>query len=77
MANNGTGLTELNQELFAQLRRLSTAQGDELKTELERTNAVCNIAGRVVDNATLALKVSCVAQQVSVPEMLKLENLGA
>lgn len=65
-------LDTLNNELFAQLRKLSTAGKDDLNDEIERTKAVCQIATSVVSNATLALKAKCIAQNVQLPEMLSL-----
>lgn len=65
-------LDTLNNELFAQLRKLSTAGKDELNDEIERTKAVCQIATSVVSNATLALKAKCIAQNVQLPDMLAL-----
>lgn len=65
-------LDTLNNELFSQLRKLSTAGKDELNDEIERTKAVCQIATSVVSNATLALKAKCIAQNVQLPDMLAL-----
>lgn len=65
-------LDTLNNELFAQLRKLSSASKDDLSDEIERTKAVCQIATSVVSNATLALKAKCIAQNVQLPDMLAL-----
>lgn len=65
-------LDTLNNELFAQLRKLSAATKDDLNDEIERTKAVCQIATSVVSNATLALKAKCIAQNVQLPDMLAL-----
>lgn len=65
-------LDTLNNELFAQLRKLSSAGKDDLNDEIERTKAVCQIATSVVSNATLALKAKCIAQNVQLPDMLAL-----
>lgn len=65
-------LDTLNNELFAQLRKLSSATKDDLNDEIERTKAVCQIATSVVSNATLALKAKCIAQNVQLPDMLAL-----
>lgn len=65
-------LDTLNNELFSQLRKLSSANKDDLNDEIERTKAVCQIATSVVSNATLALKAKCIAQNVQLPDMLAL-----
>lgn len=65
-------LDTLNNELFSQLRKLSSANKDNLDAEIERTKAVCLIATSVVSNATLALKAKCIAQNVQLPDMLTL-----
>lgn len=65
-------LDTLNNELFSQLRKLSSANKDNLDAEIERTKAVCQIATSIVSNATLALKAKCIAQNVQLPDMLTL-----
>lgn len=67
-------LETLNNELFAQLRKLSSATKDDLNDEIERTKAVCQIATSVVSNATLALKAKCIANNVEMPGMLQLTD---
>lgn len=67
-------LETLNNELFAQLRKLSTADKENLSDEIERTKAVCQIATSVVSNATLALKAKCIANNVEMPGMLQLTD---
>lgn len=67
-------LETLNNELFSQLRKLSSATKDNLNDEIERTKAVCQIATSVVSNATLALKAKCIANNVEMPGMLQLTD---
>ena len=67
-------LETLNNELFAQLRKLSAAGKDDLNDEIERTKAVCQIATSVVSNATLALKAKCIANNIDMPGMLQLTD---
>ena len=67
-------LETLNNELFAQLRKLSSATKDDLNDEIERTKAVCQIATSVVSNATLALKAKCIANNIDMPGMLQLTD---
>lgn len=48
----------LNDALFAQMERLAEASGeDELKREIERSEAVSELAGKVVDNARTAVSL--------------------
>lgn len=48
----------LNDALFAQMERLAEASGeDELKREIERSEAVSELAGKVVDNAKTAVSL--------------------
>lgn len=67
-------LETLNNELFAQLRKLSAADKENLSDEIERTKAVCQIATSVVSNATLALKAKCIANNIDMPGMLQLTD---
>jgi len=68
-------LSELNDILFAQLRKLSSAQDkEEVKQEIERTGAICQASAQVVATGSLALRATCIAEQVAVPDMLQLEN---
>ena len=50
-------LIDLNNHLFAQLERLGDEDinGDQLKTEIERSRAIGGIARNIIDNARLAL----------------------
>lgn len=68
-------LNELNDILFQQLRKLTSASNkEELQQEIERSTAVCSVSTQVVNNASLALRAQCVANQISVPTMLGIEN---
>ncbi|MGX0927141.1 hypothetical protein ACUXHJ_002429, partial [Staphylococcus epidermidis] len=48
-------LTDLNNHLFAQLERLSDEdlKGEELKEELQRSNAVSKVAQNIINNGSL------------------------
>ena len=67
-------LDTLNKELFSQLRKLSTANKEELNDEIERTKAVCQIATSVISNASLALQAKCIASNIELPAMLTLTD---
>lgn len=76
MANEAkNNLNELNNILFQQLRKLTSASNkEELQQEIERSTAVCSVSTQVVNNASLALRAQCVANQITVPTMLGIEN---
>ena len=50
-------LTDLNDHLFKQIERLNNPdlQGDRLYEEVNRTGSLVSLAGKVIDNARLAL----------------------
>ena len=52
--------------LFEQLERLTNPDlvGEQLQEEIQRTNAVCKVAGRILDNGQLALNVARTKDQV-------------
>lgn len=71
MANK---LTDLNDALHAQLQRLESASGDNLKGEIERSRAVSGIAKNIVENAKLALegeRFLCTERGATLPPMLE------
>lgn len=51
-------LLDLNNHLFEQLERLNDEdlKGDALQEEIERSKSVTAVAGKIVDNAKLALE---------------------
>lgn len=50
-------LGDLNAFLFEQMERLNDEElnGEDLKKEIERSKAVTNVAGKIIDNGNLAL----------------------
>lgn len=72
-AKNNLG--ELNNILFNQLRKLSAAQTkEEMKQEIDRSGAICSVAGQITAGASLALRATCIAGQIKVPDMLQIED---
>ncbi len=53
-------LSDLNGYLFEQLERLNDEEmtTQELSTEIERSKAISGVANNIINNASLALKVS-------------------
>ena len=53
-------LTDLNEYLFAQLDRLSNSDlnGELLKAEIERSDAISKTAGMIVENAKTQIKAA-------------------
>lgn len=76
MTNKNTTLLDLNDVLFEQLQRLNNPElkGDALETELNRANAVSNVAKTIISNADLVLKAQ-VAKDEKLGSYAKLPNL--
>lgn len=65
-------LADLNTALFDQLERLSKAEGETLKGEIERTRAVSGLAREIVENAKLALEAHrTIGGKQNTPKMLE------
>lgn len=72
---NDNTLGALNDALFAQLRRIESAEeGEQLEAETNRSHAVCNLASNIIANGRLAISAAQAsmgtAEAVSVPRML-------
>lgn len=72
-------LEDLNNHLFAQLERLADEEiiGDELDTEIKRSQAVSKIAKNIIDNASVGLQATKLAveygsREVELPQALRL-----
>lgn len=73
-----SNLMDLNDRLFRELDRLEAAEGDELEAEIERAKTIGQMAGRVIDNASMVIRAAemqaatmdDVATRVAVPRML-------
>lgn len=78
-------LTDLNDHLFMQLERLNDEEltGDDMLNEIKRARAINDTAGKIIDNARLALDATKLQVEfgtaartgVDLPEML--ETKGA
>lgn len=78
-------LIDLNDHLFMQLERLNDEElsGDEMINEIKRARAINDTAGKIIDNARLALDATRLQVEfgtaartgVDLPEML--ENKSA
>ena len=72
-------LMDLNDILFAQLEQISDTDitGDDLKQEIDRSKAMCNVAVHIVENASLALRASKLLNDgmvKSAPKMIGIEH---
>ena len=73
MVKQKNSLEELNDILFTQLRKLQSAtEKEEVKQEISRADAICGVAGQVVAGASLALRATCIAGQINIPDVLKI-----
>ena len=57
MGGKGT-FDMLNEALFAQLDRLTSAKGDDIETEIKRSKAGSGLATNVVNNMSNAVQVA-------------------
>ena len=71
-------LGDLNNHLFAQLERLSEEdlKGAQLQEEIDRANAVNNVASRIIANGALVLKAKKMQDdrmdsELEIPKMLE------
>lgn len=75
MSKGFNTLMELNGRLFEQLDSITNPdlQGEQLKAELERNDAVIDLARVIVDNAALCLKASMARENMvnELPKMLE------
>lgn len=53
-------ITDLNDHLFAQMERLADEglDGDKLEAEVKRTEAMVEIADKIIDNARLGIQAA-------------------
>jgi hypothetical protein len=68
-------LSDLNNHLFEQIERLNDddLKGDDLEREIRRGQAMCNVAGRIIDNGKLVLEAVKAADMI--PGMKKVPLL--
>ncbi len=71
-------LGDLNNHLFAQLERLSEEdlKGAQLQEEIDRANAVNNVASRIIANGALVLNAKKIQDnrmdaELEIPKMLE------
>lgn len=77
-------LGDLNNHLFAQLEKLGDDDltGEELESELKRTDAICDISEQIIKNGELQYKAMKhmdeygYERQEAVPEMLEVHAGG-
>ena len=62
---------EQAQEKFF-LRYVEKESSEEVKQEIARADAICGVAGQVVAGASLALRATCIAGQINIPDVLKI-----
>jgi len=77
-----TKLIDLNNYMFAQLKRLSDEdlKGDKLTEEIQRSHAITSVAGQIISNAGLALKARVAVNDLLLknpPKMLGVEGFDA
>lgn len=61
-----TKLTDLNEYLFAQIKRLDKNEltKDEVALEIEKAQAITNVADTIIKNGELTLKTAIVMQKM-------------
>lgn len=61
-----TKLTDLNEYLFAQIQRLNDKglSKEEVALEIEKAQAITNVADTIIKNGELALKTAIVMQKM-------------
>lgn len=74
-------LTDLNDHLFMQLERLGDEDltDEELQKEVARANALNQVAGKIIDNASLVLsaeklRLEHIDGRVNLPKMIGADN---
>ncbi|MBR2882270.1 MAG: hypothetical protein IKB96_08100 [Prevotella sp.] len=72
-------MQSLHDRLFAQLDRLSNAEGEALDVEIKRTDAVVDVAKCIIENGNLVLKAAIAqSEQIAcdnpLPKMLGTSN---
>lgn len=70
-------ISDLNAALFKQLERLNAddMNDDQIKTEVERTKAVVDIAGSIVESAELAFAATKFKTEYGLREMPEVLSL--
>lgn len=71
-------LTDLNNHLFEQIERLNDDElsDEQLTKEIQRSKAMTDVAGKIIENASLGLqaeklKIEYGRRDVNLPEMLE------
>lgn len=68
-------IEELNKELFQQLIALGSSDGEQLKEEISKSNAMANIARTIIENNRSAIEACEIAAeyglQIQLPEFIK------
>ncbi len=71
-------LSDLNNHLFAAIERLGDEEitDDQLKQEIERSKAISNVAGKIIDNGRLVLDAQKTAAEYNGRRTVNLELLN-
>lgn len=77
--SSGNNLKELNDILFAQLRRLDSATPEKLDEEIKRANMITDVAKPIISGANLVLeaqklKFNALGGFSELPNMLEAKN---